>query len=380
MGLPLLNYSSLTSLTSAGTPPGGPSITPESDPDLDPSSPGCYRPRLHTRHPRRSYQDDLFHHNPNSHCTRARPNDSRKAHRIRTARLRQKHTPSHALARPAAAETHHVKPRNPWPADVDEGCALARSAIQLPGEHDHSPQRPERQNSRSRSCGSSDRRRPPSLERQDAFRDEKTAKRRREQGHHGALSSPSDLGRRVGRTEWDEAEEIAELYRMGLLYDDEHERGEGFSLDKIVRDEPAYSLRVRPAKRGRREESQRADFVSLSLDLAFSAFGEDEALAGWLLDGSGQIMLDEPLRQREAAHDTPRLTVIYELADNVSEMSADDFLDSVSVSEISYLEEDEMAWAVLGGSNGGSAAPPAAAVVEMDDDVDPWVVLGQDGS
>jgi len=74
------------------------------------------------------------------------------------------------------------------------------------------------------------------------------------------------------------------------------------------------------------------------------------------------------------------LTVIYELADNVSEMSADDFLDSVSVSEISYLEEDEMAWAVLGGSNGGSAAPPAAAVVEMDDDVDPWVVLGQDGS
>ncbi|KAG7291288.1 hypothetical protein NEMBOFW57_001300 [Staphylotrichum longicolle] len=381
MGLPLLNYSSITSLTCGDAPLGGTSITPESDnPDLDPSSPGCYRPRLHTRRPRRSYQDDLFQHNASSHSTRTRPDDFRKAHRSRTARLRQKHTPSHGLARPAAAETHHVKPRSPWAADADEGCALARSAIQLPGEHKQHPQRPHRQNSRSRSCGSSDRRRPPSLERQDAFRDERTAKRRREECH-GTLSFTSDL-ERVGRMDKGEAEEIAELYRMGLLYDDEHERGEGFSLDKIVRDEPAYSLRVRPAKPGRRGESQRADFVSLSVDLAFSAFGEDEALACWLFDGSEQIVLDEIPRQREPVHDTPRLTVIYELVDNVSEMSADDFLDSVLVSEISCLEEeDEMAWAVIGGINEKDAVPPATAVVEVeDDDADPWVVLGQDGS
>jgi hypothetical protein len=75
------------------------------------------------------------------------------------------------------------------------------------------------------------------------------------------------------------------------------------------------------------------------------------------------------------------LTVIYELADDaVSAVSADDFLDSVSVSEVSYCggeDDDEQAWAMLKACN-GAAAP---ATVEVDeDDIDPWVVLGHDGS
>ncbi|UNI15051.1 hypothetical protein JDV02_001623 [Purpureocillium takamizusanense] len=43
-------------------------------------------------------------------------------------------------------------------------------------------------------------------------------------------------------------EEVRELYRMGLLYDDEHERGSGFTLDAIAHDTaatPPYTLTVR---------------------------------------------------------------------------------------------------------------------------------------
>jgi hypothetical protein len=213
------------------------------------------------------------------------------------------------------------------------------------------------------------------------------------------VSQPACWGTSEGggdqlRREEDDKAQVAELYRMGLLYDDEYERGEGFSLDRIVREEPAYSLRVRPAnsrlRRGRRDR-RAADYhyVSLSsaVDLAFSALGEDEALAGWLLSPSassfscGTAALEQPRPRTEAAHDTPRLTVIYELADDaVSAVSADDFLDSVSVSEVSYCggeDDDEQAWAMLKACN-GAAAP---ATVEVDeDDIDPWVVLGHDGS
>ena len=420
MGLPLRNSSSFSLPTSGAAPPGGPSVSPESDPDmdLDTAEPAIYRPRhLTTKQPRRSYQDGSPHAHAqarhNESCrNRPHPHAHRKALHLRTTRLRQQHTPSDTHARPAAAETHHIKPRNPWAADADEGCALARSTLQLPGEctatinsnnyyhhyqynNNNNNDNPERHHSRSRSCSASGtRRRPPSLERQDAFRDEKTAKRRRS-------ADDTPVAMRRGRAELEEADacSVTELYRLGLLYDDEHERGAEFSLAQIVREEPAYSLRVRPAKRGRREEGERRiGFVSMScaVDLAFSAFGEDEALARWLLSGStygsshGTVVVDEPRQTRTDVHDdTPRLTVIYELADaGVSDVSADDFLDSVSVSEISCCseeeeEEDELAWAVLDGCVNGTenAAPPVAVVgEEVDDDVDPWVVLGLDGS
>lgn len=47
----------------------------------------------------------------------------------------------------------------------------------------------------------------------------------------------------------DVVENDAELYRMGLLYDDDHVRGSGFSLNTIVHSDPIYP--IRPAKRGR---------------------------------------------------------------------------------------------------------------------------------
>jgi hypothetical protein len=303
-------------------------------------------------------------------------------------------------------ETHRVKPRNPWAADADEGYALAQSTIQRPGEH-YPSQQPDRVEGRARQTGRSRSRsasvstsstgsnsRPPSLERQDAFRDEKTVKvkRRRGRGRPNTTASASTTWAedeqhspvRLGTGDLD-ASETAELYRMGLLYDDEHERGAGFSLDAIARDPeaPVYSLRVQPARRRRRDErDDRGDNAALSVDLAFSAFGADEALAGWLLSGSSSqgTVLEESRPWTEGVHDSqnPRLTVIYELADDaISAVSGDDFLDSVSVSEISYCgEDDERVWAL----SECSAAPGTAASVVEEGDVGPWVVLGHDGS
>ncbi|KAK3897315.1 hypothetical protein C8A05DRAFT_48021 [Staphylotrichum tortipilum] len=408
MGLPLYNHSSFSLTSGAFAAPAGPSLARDFDTadDLDDplEDPSSYRVRQHAKHPRQAY-----HGRPNSHSNsypnlrRDERERARTNHRLRTARLRQQHTPSPSSIRAAASETHHVKPRNPWAADADEGCALARSLVQLPGESQaniingntaNSNYRLARQNSRSRSSGSSsssspDRRRPPSLERQDAFRDEKTAKRRRVE--------------RELTPEWDdhmvvqaqEAEEIAELYRLGLLYDDEHERGAGFSMEQIVREEPVYSVRVRNGRRGRGGGSE-IGFRPLE-QMAFSVFGEDKALAGWLV-GSSAMELDEPKLWNEVSpaavvrDDAPRLTVIYELADDdgVSDVSADDFLGSISVSDVSSCcgggkeeEDNEMAWAVLDGYNGiNENAALAAGSGEMvdEDGIEPWVVLGLDGS
>lgn len=164
-----------------------------------------------------------------------------------------------------------------------------------------------------------------------------------------------------------EEEEIAELYRLGLLYDDEYERGSGFSLDRIAREEPVYAVRTRPARPTRRARMAR----NLELaGLAFSAFGQDEALAGWMASPSPSPLRREfDMAVSLAPLDTPRLTVIYELVDAPA---ADDFLDSVSEG---YGGD---AWAILeGGINGTDAVVEAMA---DGDDGDPWVVLGHDGS
>ncbi|KAK4150332.1 hypothetical protein C8A00DRAFT_46239 [Chaetomidium leptoderma] len=413
MGLPLHNPTSFTSLTTGAFSGGGPSATADSDPDSDPLEPLCrssYRSR-HAQYLRRSGRDNsarlanrqqqtqfkTLHHHHHHH------------HRLRTA-ARHRHRAHAAAATAATAETHTIKPHHPcWTADADEGYALARSwSVQLPGEEEAPARRTREERHQHSGSGSGsgsgrssrnsstssgeERRRPPSLERQDAFRDERTVKRpprpRSRQRRSGSDSFGMGGDESRGYDEEEEEVQVAELYRMGLLYDDEYERGEGFSLDRIVREEPVYSVSVRPARRGRREE--RADFVSLAMDLAFSALGEDEELAEWLLSGSSCSLqgaaLDVESRPWEAAmHDTPRLTVIYELADDaVSEVSAGDFLDSVSVSEVSYVGGEEE-WAMLDGCNGNDNAATATVASPLEeaadgDDVDPWVVLGHDGS
>ncbi|EAQ91700.1 predicted protein [Chaetomium globosum CBS 148.51] len=426
MGLPLRNSTSFMNPPSGGPSLGGPSTTSESESDADPSEPLSY----HHTGSRRANRPSRFHHlatlhhsskgclelsprfqslldhddhNTNANNTPITTRQPLHLHRHHTNQRRRLHR--HRIRQ---AQQSSQEPRGSWLSDAAEGYSIARSSLQLPGEggttttsnSSHNTGRGGgRSINRSRSSGDGSQgssagseRRPPSLERQDAFRDEKTTKkRRRGRQHQRGWEGEEEAGQDTNLG--DEQAEVAELYRLGLLYDDEHERGAGFSLDGIVRDEPVYSLRVRPAKRSRRAERRwnggHSGVLSLSVvDLAFSAFGADEALAGWMLSGpgsgSGSALSGAPAREvhrfgTETAHDTPGLTVVYELADDaVSAMSVDDdLLDSISVSEISFCggEEDEMAWAMLDGN-----AMPATMDLEADEEVDPWVVLGQDGS
>ncbi|KAK1470112.1 hypothetical protein CCUS01_06496 [Colletotrichum cuscutae] len=129
-----------------------------------------------------------------------------------------------------------------WRTDeAAEGRNLASSGHKLPGEH----------------------RRTPSLERQDAFRDPRTTK---------ARLYPED------------APDIKELYRLGLLYDDEHIRGPAFGLEVINHhSEPEYTMR--PAKRARKSKPQQISYdddVQLALDLSLAELGRDESFAQFL--------------------------------------------------------------------------------------------------
>ncbi|KAI2626783.1 hypothetical protein GGR54DRAFT_637343 [Hypoxylon sp. NC1633] len=94
----------------------------------------------------------------------------------------------------------------------------------------------------------------PRLERQGAFRAPKISQ------------YPSDI-----------IEDDSDLYRLGLLYEDEHVRGYGFSLDTIVHSEPLYS--IRPAKRARKQRDQSS---YLRLDLSFASLGSDVDIQQYL--------------------------------------------------------------------------------------------------
>jgi len=194
------------------------------------------------------------------------------ARRENNGQLRYRHRPRH---RTPPAHGKPPRARQDWDLEASEGRDLA--------------------------LGSS--RRPPSLERQEAFRDGRTSKKR------ACLVGADDFG------------DDADLYRLGLLYDDEHERGSGFTFDAIVRNEPLYRLNVRPIKRGRRAAISAPSFShrhGLPLDLSFAAFGDDEAIAQFLISPE-----ESELKYEEDANETstasagevlrPSMTAIYEL-------------------------------------------------------------------
>ncbi|KAI6358000.1 hypothetical protein MCOR25_007465 [Pyricularia grisea] len=92
-------------------------------------------------------------------------------------------------------------------------------------------------------------RRPPSLERQDAFRDPSTSTPRRRLSADDCFRQESDISD-ADAAAAAAAEEIADLYDLGLLYDDEHIRGSGFGFDVLTRsaqEEPQYTVYFRRA-------------------------------------------------------------------------------------------------------------------------------------
>lgn len=138
-----------------------------------------------------------------------------------------------------------------WTNDSEDGAALARSRIWLPSD----------------GC-----RQKPRLQRQEAFRVPETVYK-------------SDF-----------IENDADLYRLGLLYDDEHLRGSGFNLDAIVHSDIVYN--VRPVKRARKRTNNGSarsvsddDGFFISGQLQSSTFGmrEDDA-------GRSQYSVSTPLR------------------------------------------------------------------------------------
>ncbi|KAL2261487.1 hypothetical protein VTK26DRAFT_4062 [Humicola hyalothermophila] len=335
MGLALIDPSSFN--RRAGAFPPGSTAESEADPDSTGSEPPCWSHNSSYHRVSRTTQQQA----PRRDCDRrdiCRGTPSSSNNR------------SHPPPSPIRGTHHHAKPRR-GVADADaneEGAALPWSSATSPCHycaHD----------------GGSVRRRPPSLERQDAFRDARTVKRRRRgAGVPTAPAAPPTAGA------------------------------------SIVCEEPVYPALVRPAGRGRNVERESASF-RVGLDWASSVFAEDETPARFLLPGPGSA--SAPRREPEPAvrswtttTTTTRtispLTVIYELAgDGATPKAAEcgDFLDSLSMVS-GWTVDDEFAWPIVDGyTNVGNdnAAVLVAATTGKEEEQGgskPWVVLGLDGS
>ncbi|KAF5021307.1 hypothetical protein F66182_6705 [Fusarium sp. NRRL 66182] len=226
-----------------------------------------------------------------------------------------------------------------WSSDEVEGRDLAHSKIPLPSDRFRLVRR-------------------PTLEREEAFRDASTAR------------GNVHLGRRMPLTEEDE---VAELYRMGLLYDDEQDRGEGFTLDSIKHQEPVYS--IRPAKRSRKKKSHSFSFNEpLHLNLSFTDLGNDLTIAQLLASNSSPCddgSLPDP--DAPSSRSFAPLRVIYELDGSNPSFDVDtsqppDLVSDI-LSDYDCFSDSDLDDSPSQREFRDSAATPSS---------DAWVVLGDD--
>lgn len=229
--------------------------------------------------------------------------------------------------------------RAPWGTDEVEGRDLAKSAVPLPTDHSRIVRR-------------------PTLEREDAFRDANTSKATLRQ--RGSLPLTED-------------EQIAELYRMGLLYDDEQDRGDGFNLNSINHEEPIYTIRL--AKRARKNKARGYDTdQQLYLDLSFSDLGDNDAIARYLmssaLSGQGE---DAGVERTEEQREFAPLRVIYEVETSQPSFDVDtsqppDLVTDL-LSDYDYFSDSDLDDLPSQREVQDSAATPGT---------DAWIVLGDD--
>ncbi|KAI1413656.1 hypothetical protein F5Y13DRAFT_189091 [Hypoxylon sp. FL1857] len=199
----------------------------------------------------------------------------------------------------------------------------------------------------------------------------------------------------------DVVDDDADLYKLGLLYDDERSRGSYFSLDTIIHSEPIYS--IRPAKRARK---QRQDTSYLHLDLSFASSDSGSDIQQYLAPDVALLTPpadeDVPETQNvfrdninpERSYRDAALSVIHELPESSSPSfdthapKATDFSDLVSDHVIEDKEgeeqEDDQDWALL--DTDILSTTDTDADVEAEDTIDAasgtgeaWIVLG-DGS
>ncbi|RGP62838.1 hypothetical protein FSPOR_8991 [Fusarium sporotrichioides] len=244
-----------------------------------------------------------------------------QVHRNRTAR---NHT--HSIGKGASDEL--------------EGRDLARSKVPLPSDRYRLVRR-------------------PTLEREEAFRDASTAR--------GNVY----LGRKMPMTEDDQ---VAELYRMGLLYDDEQVRGESFNLDSINHEEPIYSIRTaKPSRKSKRSQSFSFN-QPLHLDLSFTDLGGDQTIAQLLSSSSSDDDTSLPDSQSPSQRTFAPLRVIYELDGSQPSFDVDtsqppDLISDEILSDYDCFSDSELDDGPRQREVFDSAATPTS---------DAWVVLGDD--
>ncbi|EQL00908.1 hypothetical protein OCS_03378 [Ophiocordyceps sinensis CO18] len=210
--------------------------------------------------------------------------------------------------------------------------------------------------------------RRPTLEREDAFRDASTSAR-------GKVRLRRPL------PDADDAQ-IAELYSMGLLYDDADDAVDGqrdsrtLSLNNIRHEQPIYS--VRHDRRMRRPSKSKGPGRDrpLQLEFSFSDLGDDSAIAQYLaatpaqaLEAEDEAMEQAPGQSRQRSY--PPLRVIYELAGTRPTFDVDtcqppDLVTDL-MSDYDCLTDSEL-----------DDTPWQREVHESADDAasDPWVMLG----
>ncbi|KAI0879177.1 hypothetical protein GGS24DRAFT_231109 [Hypoxylon argillaceum] len=203
----------------------------------------------------------------------------------------------------------------------------------------------------------------------------------------------------------------AELYRLGILYDDDD--GNDLSLDTIVHTEPVYSLR--PAKRTKRAHdgrlSLREDDLRLSVELLSTCLGDDAAIARFFTpvgdEERAQLQLNDfngtdTQHNSSTARQSPAelLTIIYELTASPMHSPAPTPAASNFPDLISDTEDDEAEtsfggdWALVPDprSNASLSSGDAAGfdtdvdvIIDHDEETtDPangaWVFLAEDDS
>ncbi|KAM4057219.1 hypothetical protein HRG_004053 [Hirsutella rhossiliensis] len=234
--------------------------------------------------------------------------------------------------------------------EEDEGRDLAHSEIPLPSDRFRLVRR-------------------PALEREDAFRD-------------AATSARGKVRLRRSVPDADDAQ-VAELYSMGLLYDDADDAdgqrgGRTLSLNSICHEQPVYSIRHdRRTRRPSKSKGPGRD-PPLQLEFSFSDLGDDTAIAQYLavpsahaLEADDQVMEQAPCPSRQ--HSYPPLRVIYELAGSRPTFDVDtsqppDLVTDL-ISDYDCFTDSEL-----------DDTPSQREVHESDDHAasDPWVMLGDD--
>lgn len=244
----------------------------------------------------------------------------------------------------------HKQSTSSWnQKQIDESHALARSSLVLPSDGHRTK---------------------PSLEREEAFLYPSTSK--------GSVR----LRPAVPLIPGDEDAQVAELYRMGLLYDEQDAPAPAFDLNSISHEEPVYA--IRPAKRARKPTHRSRASGPLHLNLSFTDLGQDSDLAKHTFDSTTTSSDDEAVasglprrsnHSRSSSTSSAPLRVIYELESAEPSFDLDtsqppDLVDDIlsdydCFSESEFLEDGPSQREVLD----SDGARPSEA----------WVILG-DGS